>query len=367
MKIACVYDWMDRWGGAERLLLTIHTLFPDADWYTSYVDASLDWHKELHPKTSFIQRLPDFIKRNRIRSTPLYPYAFESFDFTGYDIVFSISSFFSKGIITRPETKHISYVLSPSRMLWGDSSKLYINTFIGKIGKPYVNHLKEWDYIAAQRPDVMLALSASVKHKIKTYYHRNADVIHPPFDYDYWERIKSNHRLSLSPHEESDPYFLIVSRLEPYKRIDLAIQTFNELGVTLKIVGKGRLQNTLKSISRHNIEFVNEVSDESLVKLYSDAQALIMTQEEDFGYTALEAIMCGCPVIAYSKGGATETIKSDVTGLFFNEQQPSSLKATIEKFRSVSYTLQELTAKHGETEVKKFSIDHFYNQITQYI
>ncbi len=367
MKIACVYDWMDKWGGAERLLLMVNTLFPEVDWFTSYVDETLRWHHRLHPKTSFIQKLPPFIRKNRIRSIPLYPFAFESFDFSHYDVVLSISSSFAKGVITRPETKHISYILSPSRMLWGDDSKLYTSTLMGKIGKPYLNHLKKWDYIAAQRPDVLLTLSSSVKHKIKSYYNRDADVIHPPFDYEYWKKIKNNLSTSQSSSGKREPYFLIVSRLEPYKRIDLVIQTFNEIGGTLKIIGDGSQKNKLKGISRHNIEFIHDVSDENLAKLYSEAQALIMPQEEDFGYTALEAQLFGCPVIAYGKGGARDTIKPDLTGLFFNEQSPTSIKAALEIFKSVSYTLQELTAKHGETEVKKFSIDHFYNQIKHYL
>jgi glycosyltransferase involved in cell wall biosynthesis len=341
-------------------------IFPQADWYTSYVDNSLDWHKKLNIHSSFIQRLPSFVNKNRMKSLPFYPFAFESFDFSSYDLVFSVSSSFAKSVITKPKTKHIAYILSPTRMLWGDNADLYGSSVSRVIFKPYLSYLKKWDFIAAQRADVVLTLSSSIKNKIQTHYKRSAEVAYPPFNYGYWKNFKSHQ--DVSEHiQKVDPYYLVVSRLEPYKKIDCVIEAFNSRKEKLIIVGKGSLLGTLKKRAGKNIQFLEKTSDSELAVLYSHAEALIMPQEEDFGYTALEAQFFGCPVIAFNKGGALETVKNMETGIFFNTQTAQDVNSAIENFSKVSYTLQQLTAQNGEDEAKKFSIEHFHNQIKKYL
>jgi len=310
-KVAIVYDWLDKWGGVERILLVLHEIFPTAEFYTSYWDRkSASWATSLKIRTSFINRFPPFIKKNRLLSFSFYPLAFESFDFSGYDLVISVSSSFAKSIITKPGTKHICYLLTPTRYFW-----LYPQLYIKKsIFSPflfyYLKIIKQWDYVAAQRPDKIISISKTVADRCQKYYQRKSKSIYPPFATDYWRKIKLkilHPKLKTTDKFKiinSKRYFLVVSRLESYKRVDLAIDVFNENGETLVIVGEGTEIKKLKRRASSNIYFFSQLSDQELGWLYANAQALIMPQEEDFGYTALEAQFFGCPVIAYKKGGA---------------------------------------------------------------
>ncbi|MCA9372054.1 glycosyltransferase [Candidatus Woesebacteria bacterium] len=337
-RVAIVYDWIDKWGGVERLLLVLHELFPQADWYTSYYDQKgASWFRNsissnsgrhvLH--TSFIQRLPSAIKKNRIASLLLYPYAFEAFDFSAYDTVISVSSSFAKCVITKPSTRHICILLTPTRFLWSHADAYISPGIMSTFARPFLTSLRRWDIIAAQRPDNLFAISQAVVDRCNKYYHRKAELLYPPFDYTYWHE-KASHPLPssfLSHNNNRGDYFLLVSRLEKYKKIELAIKTFNTLpDKHLIVVGKGSQQRYLHSIANDNISFFHDSSDDDLASLYHHAQALIMPQEEDFGYVALEAQACGCPVIAYSKGGALETVQN---GTFYHHQTITSLKKAI--------------------------------------
>ena len=212
MKVAIVYDWIDKCGGVERLLLVLHEMFPKADWYTSYYDKTgAPWAKNLNIHTSFIQKLPGFIRSSRVLSLLLYPYAFESFNFNGYDVVISVTSSFAKGVITKPGTKHICYMLTPTRYLWG-MSDIYIKGWRRVIAAPVIEKLRKWDYIAAQRPDTIVSLSKAVAYRAETYYKRMSEVLYPPFDTGYWGKVKGGIKKPGSFIAEDD-YYLVVSRL----------------------------------------------------------------------------------------------------------------------------------------------------------
>ena len=356
MRTAIVYDWIDSWGGAERILIELNKLFPDAHWYTSTVNLEkATWAAKLNITPSFIQKLPSWIRNHRLRALVLYPFAFESFDFSSYDLVISVTSGFAKGVITRPETKHLCIMLTPMRFLWGEYQEKYISNMMKFFLSPYIAYLKKWDTISAHRPDRYVAISETVQKRIKNVYAKSSDVVYPPFDIEYWKSVKPKHVENL-PKE----YFLIVSRVERYKKVDLALESVQKIGKHLVIVGKGSQIGTLKSISKPaHSTFLNDISDEKLAYLYSQAQAFIMPQEEDFGYTSLEAQFFGCPVIAFNKGGATETIIEGKTGIFFKKQTVESLTQTLEEYGSIGYNLRGKTKINGPKNAERFSSDMF--------
>jgi len=369
-KIAIVYDWIDKWGGVERVLLTLGEMFPKATFYTSYFDKNKAfWAKNLKINTSFIQNLPKFIKGSRVISLPLYPIAFESFNFNQYDVVISVTSSFAKAVITKPNTRHICYLLTPTRYIWLYSEQYMITPINRFIGVPYIKYLKKWDLVASQRPDKIISISKTVKVRCQKYYKRDSEVIYPPFDTEYWNEIKlriSNDKLPINfiPIKSGSnfKFFLVVSRLEPYKKIDLIVQSFNQLGMDLVIVGEGSLKYKLKTMASKNISFLSGLSDEELGFLYSKAEALIMPQEEDFGYVSLEAQFFGCPVIAYKKGGATETVIEGKTGIFFNKQNKESLLQALERYRVISYNLRTSMGKFAIKNIERFDKVRFIKQ-----
>lgn len=374
-KIAIVYDWIDSWGGVERILLMFHEMFPDADFFTSYVDYDkASWAKDFKIKTSFIQNLPDFIKKSRKLSFPLYPYAFESFNFNEYDVVISVTSSFAKAVVTKPETLHICYLLTPTRYLWLYPQQ-YLTGWQRALGKPYLNNIKNWDYIAAQRPDKIIAISQTVAERCKLHYHREAAIIYPPFNTEYWENIKSKVKSQKSPLRpakrdfegqaklqfNSKKFYLVVSRLEPYKKVDLVIKVFNQIGKNLIIVGKGSQLNRLKQLAKSNIKFISDITDQELAVLYDQAEGFIMAQEEDFGYVSLEAQYFGCPVIAYARGGALETVIENKTGVLFQEQTNMSLKQVLEKYDKIKQVLKQNLKEIGTEGFNKYALNNFKN------
>lgn len=374
IKVAIVYDWIDKWGGAERILLTLHKIFPDAPFFTSYRDSlNTVWADNLKICTSFIDRFPEFLKKNRMLSLPLYPYAFESFDFKNYNLVISVSSSFAKSIITRPETFHICYLLTPSRYLWTTPDIYVESSPFPTVSRRYLEGLKRWDFVASKRPDSYIAISKNVSKRIKKFYKQDSSVIYPPFDIEYWNEIKlkTKRQLSIvSPKGRSTSgqsrqlFYLVVSRLEPYKKVDLAVAVFNKLDNKLAIVGTGSQEKRLKENATDNILFLSNISDHQLASLYQKADALIMPQEEDFGYVALEAQFFGCPVIAFKRGGAAETVIEGKTGIFFDDQTENSLREAIEKFEKVRYTLRKDTIIYGAKNCNKFSKDKFISNLS---
>src|SRR3989344_5909556 len=266
-KIAIVYDWIDKWGGVERVLLTLHEMFQQAEFFTTYYDSEkAAWAKNLKINSSFMQKLPVFIRRNRIASFPFYPYVFESFDFTGYDLVISVTSSFAKSVITKPGTLHICYLLTPTRYLWVYPEIYFQNKLIRSLLSSYLAKLRKWDFIAAQRPDKIISISKTVGDRCKKYYKRESEVVYPPIDVEYWHKIKSEIRKSkfeTNPKFENlnskQKYFLTVSRLEPYKKVELLTQLFNQLSQDLVIVGEGREEHNFKRTANKNIIFLKNL------------------------------------------------------------------------------------------------------------
>ncbi len=383
-RIAIVYDWLDKWGGVERILLQLAEMFPQADFYTSYFDPiGASWAKKLKIKTSYIQKLPDFIKKSRTLSLPLYPYAFESFNFYSpageYDLVISVTSSFAKAIITKPKTFHLCYLLTPTRYLWVNPELYIKNKLIRDVTSVYFRSLKKWDLVAIQRPDKIISISQTVKDRCQKIYQRESDVIYPPFDVEYWDKVKSENsplrrvRRGFAGRAKlkalgNGKYYLIVSRLEPYKRVDLTVNVFNKLpDKNLIIVGKGSEKTGLEKMAKKNIYFIQDLTDSELAQLYTHAEALIMPQEEDFGYVALEAQFMGTPVIAYGKGGAKETVTQGQTGLFFDRQDEQSLMTALERFQSMSYNLRHIVKAKGEHEIEKFSKTNFSKSFIEFL
>lgn len=323
-------------------MLALHEIFPDASLYTSvYDEKGAPWAK-VFPKiyTSFLQKVP-FAKRWHEGFGWLMPIAFETFRFDEYDLVISITSEAAKGIITKPGTFHLCYTLTPTRYLWSHYD-LYFRNFILKFfSGPVVGYLRKWDKIAAQRPDKLIAISTGVQRRIKKYYGRDSEIIFPPLI--KFETLNSKSETNTKYKILDTKYYLVVSRLVPYKRVDLVVDLFNKLGKKLVVVGTGRQRFG----ANKNIKFIGEVIDEELAKIYSGARALIMPQEEDFGIVAVEAQSFGVPVIAYKKGGALDTVIDGVTGIFFNKQNEESLRAAIEKFEKMRFNDKLLTRNAG--------------------
>ncbi len=337
MNVALVYDRINKWGGAERTLLALHRMFPDAPLYTSiYDEKNAPWAKVFDVRTSWLQKIP-FFRHNELIPF-LMPLAFESFNFDGYDLVISVSSEAAKGIITKPGTKHLCLCLTPTRYLWSGYTEYFSNPFFRFLTKPLVWYMRLWDRVAAMRPDVLVANSKEVQGRIKKYYHRDSLILYPPVDLP----TLPDDTLNLSRD-----YFLIVSRLSSsliarlsgftfYKRVDLAIKAATKLSFPLKVVGTGDIAY-FKRLAGPSVEFLGFVDDKKLVQIYRGAKAFIFPGNEDFGIVMVEAQMHGIPVIAYRKGGALEIVEEGVTGAFFDEQTVDSLTHALANFNATGY------------------------------
>ena len=359
MKVALVYDRVNKWGGAESVLLALHKLFPEAALYTSVYDKKkAPWADVFNIKTSFLQNFP--FATNHELFAMFMPLAFESFSFDEYDLVISVTSEAAKGIITKPKTMHICYCLTPTRYLWSGYNDYFKNPYFRFISKPLVSYLRFWDKIAAQRPDAYIAISKEVQGRIKKYYGRESTVIYPSVTLVDGGRWKIEDPSSTFYHPSS--YFLIVSRLVPYKRIDIAVRAFNKLKLQLKIAGTGSEENKLRSIANPNIEFLGYLTERELVRYYRGCRALIFPGIEDFGLTVLEAQSFGKPVIAFKGGGALETIVEGKTGIFFDEQSADSLEKAIKKFDGLRFNYKDCIENSQKFSFEKFK-KQFMNEI----
>jgi len=357
MKVALVHDYLNQMGGAERVVLALHEIFPDAPIYTSIydperVDAAF---QKMDIRTSFMQKLP-LVKKHHQPFLPFYPFAMERLDLRGYDLVLSSSSAFGKGVITRPETMHICYCHTPMRWCW-NYDEYVKREQLGRISRsvlPFlITGLRVWDQTSAMRVDHFIANSPAVAERIQKYYRRDAVVIPPPVEAD---------RFTFDPTIQPEAYFLIVSRFMPYKRIDLAIAACNLLRLPLVIIGNGRDEKRLKSLAGPTIRFMGRLADAEVMYYYAHCRAFILPGEEDFGITPLEAQASGRPVIAYRAGGALASVIDDVTGSFFNEQTVESLAVALSSFDERKYDPQII-----RNHALEFDMPRFHRRILQFI
>jgi glycosyltransferase involved in cell wall biosynthesis len=332
MKVALVYDRVNKYGGAERVLTALHEIWPNAPLYTTvYNPKKATWAGVFDVRTSFLNSIP-LASQNHELLAMLTPLAFELFNFDEYDLVISVTSSEAKSIITKPGTTHVCYCLTPTRYLWSGYNS-YIQTsgsglfhgFAPRILKMSVKFLRKWDYYGAQRPDYYLAISNLVKKRIEKYYGRKSNqVIYPPVDTSLFTE-----NLQFSRFQKED-YYLTVSRFVGYKRLDLVIDVFNLLGWKLVIIGSGRDENILKSKAKSNIHFIsNYLTDTELVDYYIKCRAFIFAGVEDFGLVAIEAQACGKPVFTFRESGMAETIIEGVTGELFDVQSVESIKEVL--------------------------------------
>lgn len=342
MKTALIHDWLPFMGGAERVLTNFLEIYPTSPIYTTICNRDrLDGPlKEADIKVSALQKGKKNIENHR-KLFPFMPTAIESFDLNSYDIVLSSSSSVAKGVITNPNTMHICYCHSPMRYGW-EFSHEYAGKMAGgsnfknKILSYFLSGIRLWDNVSADRVDYFIANSENVARRIWKHYRRKSVVIHPPVRCDLFK-----------PSETDEDYFLILSRLQEYKRIDVAIDAFNKNGLPLVIIGDGPDRDKLEKMANSNIKFLGRQPDEVIKDYYAKCRGFIFPGEEDFGITPLEAQSSGRPVVAYGKGGALETVVDNVTGVFFEDQTEESLNIAIKKFEGMTFDKTEIR-KHAQ-------------------
>jgi len=354
MKIALVHDWLLAQRGGEKVLAELTTIFPDAPIYTllykeKYADA-LFKNKKIY--TSLAQKLP-FVQKYYRYLLPVYPTLIERFKVKDYDVVLSLNHCVAKGVLVGSSTHHICYCFTPMRYLWDQYDRyfgkhpvkrFFVETFLFK-------YLRKWDVASAARVNEYLAISQFVADRIKEYYRRDAVIIHPPVNTEFFT----------PDTKPSEDFFLIVSALVPYKNIDVAIEAFNETGHKLKIIGKGPERTRLHKLAKQNIEFIEWVDETTLRTYYRKCIALVLPSEEEFGIVVGEAQACGKPVIISKKGGALDAIIPRKTGIYFESITKSAIIEALNEFFRTTFS-SELIRKHSENFSKalfKENIEHF--------
>lgn len=347
-KVALIHDWLTGMRGGEKVLAEIIKIFPDADLFTLlHAPGSVSKEIEnLRIHESFIGRLP-FAKSKYRNYLPLFPAAVESFDLRGYNLIISSSHCVAKGALPQAGTKHLCYIHTPMRYAYDMFHEYFPPQKTGRLKRFIIYHemtkLRTWDQAANDRVDAFAANSKFVAQRVNRYYGRDAAVVHPPADTEFYTQGRSK-----------EDFHLIVSALEPYKRIDIAIEAFVKSGRRLKIIGDGSQYRNLRKAAGRNIEFVGKVPDSDVREMYRKAKGFIFPGVEDFGITPVEAQACGTPVIAFAAGGALETVIEGKTGLFFTEQTAEALNRAIDKTDKMTFNPNEMRRNS-----LKFSKDAF--------
>lgn len=358
MKVAIVHDWLTNMGGAERVVLDLHRMFPDAPIYTSvYTPDTMPDFKGLDVRTTWLQKFP-FKHKHQLFSL-LRPLAFKTLKLGDYDLVISSTTAEAKDIRVRQGALHVCYCNTPTRYYWSHYEEYHQNPGFGilnpivRLFLPLVvGPLRRLDYREAQKVGHFIANSTTVQKRISDYYKRESVVIHPPVD------VKRFKLPAKPPKREG---FVVVGRQVPYKRIDLAVAACTQLGRKLVVIGEGSEHDKLKAMAGPTIKFV-KANDQDLPKYIHQAEALIFPSEEDFGILPVEAMAGGCPVIAYGKGGARDTVIEEKTGLFFAEQTPESLAEVLQHFDYTAFVTANLV-EHAD----QFSFERFANELTQFL
>jgi glycosyltransferase involved in cell wall biosynthesis len=358
MEVTLVHDWLNQRGGAEAVLENLVQLYPRAPIYTS-----IYWRDEMPPaylgwdiRPLWLNRAPRIYERHQ-QYFALYPAAWASLNLSRFDVVLSNKSGFCHGVRTRRQQKtalHICYCLAPTRYVWSFDEYARsegMSTATRLVLKPLIALLRRWDFQAAQKVDHFIAISTEIQDRIQRYYQRDSVIIYPPVDI-----------CRFAPQPEQGDYYLIVSRLIPYKRLDLAIEAFNRLGLPLVIAGNGRDAARLEKLAKPNVQFLGRVPDADLPDLMARCKAFIFPGREDFGITPVEAEACGRPIIALGAGGALDTVIDGETGVWFEEQTVESLIAAIQRFNTLKFETAVIRA-HAE----KFSTETFRQNLTAFV
>jgi glycosyltransferase involved in cell wall biosynthesis len=361
MKLALVHDWLNQIGGAEDVLAELVRMYPHSPIYTSLYapDMMPAVYQTWDIRTLWSDKLPA-IHTHHQPYLPIYPLAWGGLDLSEYDVILSNKSGFCHGFQWGNKL-HICYCLAPTRYVWQLDSYIQ-REGLGRIAElglqPLIALMKRWDYRAAQRVNEFIAISTDIQNRIREFYGRESVIIFPPVD--------TSRFVPVAP-DSVDDYFLVVSRLIPYKRIDLAVQAATRLGVKLKIGGKGRDLDKLKGMAGDTVEFLGYVSDDELPSLMAKCKAFIFPGLEDFGITPVQAQACGRPVIAFRGGGALDTVKAGVTGEFFDEASVDSLMRVMANFDATRYdsTVIRQHALQFETRVFESQLQAFISEKAQ--
>jgi len=361
MKVALVHDYLDAYGGAERVLQVLSEMYPEAPIYTAFYkegSAAYERFKNRDIRPSFAQRIPGFVSRLHSPLRFMAPWIWESFNFDEYDVVISSSSWYiTKGIITRPETLHVSYIHTPPRYLYGYTTAVEWQKYaLMRMYATWVNKgLREYDFLSAQRVDLLIANSKNVQERIYKFYRRESVVVYPP--------VALNLKSGIRNPELDREYFLTGGRLVGAKHFDLIVKAARELEMPLKVFGEGRLKQELMELGGGQVEFLGEVAEEELVALYTGARAFIaMAEDEDFGITLVEAMVVGTPVVAYRGGGYVETVVEGKTGVFVDELSVEGLMKGMKQI--TDYRLQTTDIKK---QAEKFSKERFVKEMADLV
>jgi glycosyltransferase involved in cell wall biosynthesis len=358
MKVALIHDWLTGMRGGEKALEALCELFPGAPIYTLvHVRGSVSEKIESHQiHTSYLQRFP-MVRKYYRNYLPLFPNAIEKLKVGNYDLIISSSHCAAKGILPAPSALHICYCYTPMRYIWSHYNDYFGDHRAGFVTRTLLPHVRDylcsWDLSTNRRVDQFVAISKTVAERIRRFYGRESMVIYPPVDVNFFSPDDSIAR---------EPFFLIVSALVPYKRIDMAIESFNHMQRPLLIVGTGPEYRALKKIAQPNVSFLGRVDATELRRLYRTATALVQSGEEDFGINIVEALASGCPVIAYGKGGALETVTEGESGLFFNDLTAGALAAAVDKIGSIRFNKSLMRAT-----ATRFSSERFKGEIQKLI
>lgn len=355
VKIALAHHWFLNVSGGERVCSAIYETLDNPDVFCILArEEGLPGNmRSAVVRQSFIEHLPGAARYHRYYAA-LFPLAVESLDVRDYDLVVSSDSAAMKGIITRPDTCHICYCHSPMRYAWSMAHEYMRGRghLMRGVMSVVMHYLRLWDHCAASRVDYFVCNSHTVRERIRKYYRRDAKIIYPPCDVE-----------GVGDTAGEDGYYLFVGRLVDYKRADLAVKSFSRSGRRLVVVGNGPQERFLKSIASRNVEFLGWVHDEELRSLYARCRAVVFPGEEDFGIVPVEAQACGKPVIAYGRGGATETVIPGETGLWFREQTPEALDSAVSEFeRSMDSFDPGIIRRHAE----KFNSDRFKREFRDF-
>jgi glycosyltransferase involved in cell wall biosynthesis len=359
--VAFVHDALAFIGGAERTLAAMLELFPGAPVYTLVYNRK-DLRGSIfadHPvHTSPLDRLPGIYASYR-SFLPLFPFFIEQFDLRQFPLVISTSYAVAHGALVPAENLHLAYTFTPMRHAWHGYDD-YFNDHRSMVhawlARSMLHYFRLWDYAAAQRVDRLLAASELVAGRVRRYYRRTAEVLYPPVEVERFARLPAS--------RPPGSYYLVVSRLRPHKRVDLVVEAINRLGYPLLVVGEGSERHRLEGMAGPNVSFLGQQSDADLIKLLAGARALVHAAEEDFGITIVEAQAVGCPVIAYGRGGAVETVIPEVTGVLFPEQSPDSLAEAVLNFQAIEagFDVGDLRANAA-----RFSKERFQGRFLAYL